>query len=139
MRSQTITGIFLIQESKILLLQKKNIHWWFVWTIPFTKVPVSYMPSEYLVKFLQENLNIQITAENFIKKLLVSKVNTEKTILTTGFFPSCIQREWKVRINHDIYNWYKWFDKDQLPDEITEDLQKIIKAFADGKNFLEIK
>jgi len=135
---QTIVWIFLIRNKKILLLQKKSI-WGFVWTLPFTRLSAWYFPSEQILSFTKENLDIDIEEDMLLKPLIVNKVNKDTDRLTIWYFPSCITRKWNPKIlKEKKYNWFNRFNLDNLPKEITEDLNIICKTFSQKEFFLEI-
>jgi len=79
LEQKLLAGIFLIQEKKILLLEKK-LNTGSVWTIPFRQVYGFRHPSEHIEDLLQDLLSISVPSAYFLRELIVHKTNTDGAI-----------------------------------------------------------
>ena len=132
-----LTGLFLLQNKKILLLEKK-VETGTVWTLPFRQVYGFRHPTEHLQDLAKEYFDIEINRDHFMKELLVHKLDEDEKV-SLGFFPSTITREGKIRLNKS--NTFKKFDRfayDALPQNITDDLKNIVVAHAGGQKYIEL-
>ncbi len=132
-----MTWIFMIQNKQILLLEKK-INENLIWTIPFKTVYGFRHPSEHLQDLIQEYFNVKIDTEHFFKKLVVHKLDKDNKS-SIWYFPSTITREGELKLNTDKdIEQYDWFSYDNLPDNITSDLRKIIIASSQDQTYIEL-
>jgi len=132
-----LTGLFLLQNKKILLLEKK-IETGTVWTLPFRQVYGFRHPTEHLKDLTKELFDIEINRDHLIKKLIVHKLSEDADV-SIGFFPSTITREWKIRLNKfNIFKKFERFSYDELPQNITDDLRKIIIAHNNNQKYIEL-
>ena len=109
-----------------------------MWTLPFKQVFGFRHPSEHLQDLVKEWFDVEVDKEYFIKELLVHKLDEDKNA-SLGYFPGTIKREGEMCLRKaGNIKKHEWFAFDALPENITDDLRKIMDAHARGMKYVQL-
>jgi len=127
MKTMIASGPVIIEDNKILLDKEQKSYGITNWLFPGGKKEGNETPKETCIREVKEELDIEI---EIIKQLSTIEREKDGTYWTLHHFLA--KRIGEIKIGDGVVE-YGWFDIDNLPDDCSPNVYKIIEEY---KNML---
>jgi len=126
--------VFAIRDDKLLLGKRKNVYGAGSWGLPGGHLEQKEKMQDTAKRELFEETGLVANDFEFI--CLVNDNREDQHYVQVGFMAKDAEGEPILKEPDKCEEW-KWFDLDNLPQEIFIGAKDIIKAFQNGLNFVD--
>jgi len=123
MKAMIASGPVIIEDNKVLLDKEQKSDHITNWLFPGGKKEDDETPEETCIREVKEELDIEI---EIVKQL--STIEREKDGVKWTLHHFLAERIGEIKIGDDVVE-YGWFDIDNLPDDCSPNVYKIIEEY----------
>ncbi len=128
-------NIFVVKDGKLLLGKRKNVYGAGTWGLPGGHLEFGEKMEKAAARELKEETGIKAKKLTFLN--LINDLHDDQHYLQIGFLVQGVENIEPILKEPDKTEEWKWFDLDNLPEEIFPSHIKQIQAFREKKYFLE--
>jgi ADP-ribose pyrophosphatase YjhB (NUDIX family) len=135
-------GVMILRENKVLFGKRHDdpkkadseLHGEGTWTMPGGKLDFLETLKDCAFREVFEETGIKIKKENIKLISVTDDIVKDVHFVTIGFLCEEFEGEPKVTEPDEITEW-KWYNLDNMPEEIFSPSMKIIKAYLNNKTY----
>jgi ADP-ribose pyrophosphatase YjhB (NUDIX family) len=129
---------FILDGNNILLLKRANTGYCDgMYSLPAGHIDDNEPASHAMLRELQEEVNITTTADKLTVVLSSHRTTDEHPYFNLYYSISDFNKNLIINNEPEKCDELKWFDLDELPENIVPYIKKAINAYLDGEIYLE--
>ncbi len=129
---------FVVRDNKLLLGERKNVYGAGSWGLPGGHLEYKENMKEAARRELKEETDLEATNFKFLN--LINDTRQDEHYLQVGFLAEGIDEDKEPKLMEpDRCKEWRWFDLDDLPENVFVGHIEQIKAFKENKYFADSK